>query len=744
MKIDEKALRIVLNNMPDGFIFEQFAHKILTTVLGDEFIPVGGSGDQGIDGFKHVYSRKKYSKLIYQISTEEVHWKQKTSKVTSTQNKLNKNKISVDKLYFVTNRKVQRKDSIQDTFYGEYKIPLTIYDMEWFVSNIISEPKAINIYTSFVETHVHEYQKPGKFIEIGSFTNDPRLYVFLRQHVDEGGGQEVEYSILDGFILYSLEGTASEKDIYLSTSEIVDKIKKLTNYNLPDFSKKVDNRLNLLSKKPDRKIKYHSKNDAYCLPFQTRLKLRERDIRDNELQYKFRIQSEKTLNENLDLIGVSTKNIYVVFEDILHNIYYRQGLEFSDFILNETNKEVIDESLGTIVGRVVDDTEIKIENRTKVKTALLVSIREIAYNGSDVQREFLRRLSKTYMMVFLTQNDPKISLFFQSLANKLDVFVGTSIIIPALSEYYLINENKRFWNLLKGAKAAGVSLKINEYIVDELVSHLRRINDTYLNLYQRNESEYISDELSILYVDEILLRAYFYARMRNKITDFNSYLMKFVQPNLSTAREDIIFYLQEEFGIEYVTTVSQKVSIDQKEVEQLVEHFKSKKKNSQKRAEVDAKLILHIYKLREQNNETNSAGIFGYRTWWLSLDINTFKSVHEVFGDKYAISCYMRADFMYKYISLSPKKDDVDILYKKCFPSLMGVNLSYHVPQGVSEFVSSKIQEHKETNPTVVKRILKNLTVKLMTSLDNISTKDFKSFFDEELAKIHKSNEKYM
>ncbi len=121
-----------------------------------------------------------------------------------------------------------------------------------------------------------------------------------------------------------------------------------------------------------------------------------------------------------------------------------------------------------------------------------------------------------------------------------------------------------------------------------------------------------------------------------------------------------------------------------------------------KRAEVDAKLILHLYKLGEINNETASAGIFGYKTWWLSQDINTFRSVREVFGDKYDVSCYMRADFMYKYISLSPKKEDIDILYKKCFPNPLGVNLSYHLSHGVSEIVSQMIVEHKDSDPTVV------------------------------------------
>ena len=725
--------------MPNGFVFEQFANKILSIVLGDEFIPVGGTGDQGIDGFQFTYQRKERSKLIYQMSTEEVHWKQDNSKITDTIYKLDRNHIQYEKLYFVTNRKVQRKDSIQENLFRLHNTDVLIYDQDWFVTQVLSETSCADVYTSFLETNVHEYNKPGKLIEVADFSGDPRLYTFLRHQVDEGGNDAIEENILDGLILYSLEGTGSEIGKFKNKEEIISSIHSFTKFQVKDFNNKVELRLNELSSKPSSKVKHHTKEDYYCLPFETRIALTERDVRDQELQEAFKEESLSIIKKNLSILDTKVKNIYKLFEEILHNIYYRQGLEFSEFILNNNDKDVVDESLQAIVFKVVDDSNVSVENRGSVKRALLLSLREIAYNGSENQREYLRRMSKTYMMVFLTQNDPKISMFFKSLANKLEVYVGTSIIVPALSELFLDDENKRYWNLLIGARAAGVSLKINEYIVDELVSHIRGINNTYKSLYQHCESEYLQDDITFLYVEEILLRSYFYARFRGRIKNFNSYLMKFANPNLGTLRSDLIQFLKEVFGINYVTLASQNVILETDKVQSLVEHLKSKKQ-SEKRAEVDAKLILHLYKLREINNETASVGIFGYKTWWLSQDINTFRSVKEVFGDKYDVSCYMRADFMYKYISLSPQKKDIDMLYRKCFPNLLGVNLSYHLPQGVSEFVSQMITEHKDTDPTVVKRTLKNLTEKVMSSSEPIGAKELKSYFEDELDKIKTNN----
>lgn len=140
---------------------------------------------------------------------------------------------------------------------------------------------------------------------------------------------------------------------------------------------------------------------------------------------------------------------------------------------------MVEYELQQIVNTVVDDSSVIPKNKEKVKSALLVTIREIAYRGSIEQKKYLRSLSNTYMMMFMLQWDPKISIFFQSMAAKLNIYVCTSIIIPALSESYLSEENKRHWNLLIGAQRAGISMRINETILDELISHFKMIVNKY-------------------------------------------------------------------------------------------------------------------------------------------------------------------------------------------------------------------------------------------------------------------------
>lgn len=179
-----------------------------------------------------------------------------------------------------------------------------------------------------------------------------------------------------------------------------------------------------------------------------------------------------------------------------------------------------------------------------------------------------------------------------------------------------------------------------------------------------------------------------------------------------------------------------KINISAEEHLKLTEKLQELK--SSKKAETDSKIILTIYKLREKYNETATSGIFGYKTWWLSKDSTTYKAVSELFGNTYPVSCYIRPDFLYNHIALAPKKHEVDALYKEVFPSLLGVNLSFHLPLEVTTFVQERIAEHGTKNPARLTAILSRLSEKLKSDPTIRNRKSVKLFLDEELKNIGK------
>jgi hypothetical protein len=161
------------------------------------------------------------------------------------------------------------------------------------------------------------------------------------------------------------------------------------------------------------------------------------------------------------------------------------------------------------------------------------------------------------------------------------------------------------------------------------------------------------------------------------------------------------------------------------------------KKSNEEKAKNDAEMILSIYYLRAKGNETSVSGIFGYKTWWLSKDTNTYYAVEHVFKhEKYEISCYIRPDFIYNYISLMPSEAEVRNAYGELFPTMLGVNLSYHMPHEIAKTVQAKLLDFKGKSPIRVRQILKNLSNRIKTDPSLRTKEKIVSYFDEELLKL--------
>ena len=234
----------------------------------------------------------------------------------------------------------------------------------------------------------------------------------------------------------------------------------------------------------------------------------------------------------------------------------------------------------------------------------------------------------------------------------------------------------------------------------------------YQDDYSRTEDLLTSDETQIYYVNEILIRAYFYAKIRKHVYSFKDFIENFVDPDLKSLENDLVEFLKEQFGISFLPPRSLDVELDPREQELVLEKLKAQKSHLVK-AERDVDTILTVYKLREKNNETAEVSIFGYRTWWLSKDVSTYRAVTSALSDKYPESCYIRPDFLYNYIALTPHPGEVEEAYRNLFPGLIGVNISYHLPSEITDYVRKRIQEFKRKNPGRASAILRKLTEKL-------------------------------
>lgn len=736
MQVDINAFEYAIAKIDDGNIFEIFAKGFLSAALNYTFIPVGGSKDKGVDGFQHIFHKEGNEKIIFQLSTELGH----EEKIYSTITKLAGNHINYNKLLYVTNRKINNAEKLIDDVYEKTEVHLTIYDIRWFTNNCNLNEKTIKSYQLFVDSYLHEYSKPGKYYTIANLDEDSRLFVFLGQQFESNRADlKLDNLLADTLILYALEGTDPDKDIVKSETEIKKSIQKYLKFDPQLIDSKITERLHALTTKP-RKIKFHTKKLGYCLPYETRCEIGERNLKDELLYKNFYSQTQDTIKKYFNESEVRVKDVETLITKVFNKIFSKQGLEFSAFVLHGDSHSVIEQNLNDVISLAIDESSVSLGNKEKVKSALHLAIRDIVYNGTNEQIRFLKSLSNTYMMMFLLQWEPKLSTYFQTLASKLNVFVDNSIIIPALSEYFLPTGNRRHWNLLTGANKAGISMFINETLLDELVSHFRMISNKYYNFFEQQESFYLNDEYELLFIDEILIRSYFYAKRKGQIKNFESFIDNFVDPNLKTVKQELITYLKDMFGITFISNQMWDIKVDTDDKQKLTDVL-SYRKDHDIKAKNDAEMILAIYYLRNKYNESSDTGIFGYKTWWLSKDTSTYKAVVKTFGsDKYPVSCYIRPDFIYNYIALKPTTEEVNETYAEIFPTMLGVNLSYHMPKDVSQIVQEKIKEFHTKSPMRVKQILRNLSDRLKSDPTLQNKNSVELYLDTELRKIQDIN----
>ena len=733
------VFEFAMKKIKDGFVFERFAQDLLCQIVGQEFLPIGGVGDRGIDGLEHCFTPKGVSRTVYQLSIEA----DSPSKIRNTLAKLRENDIDCARFIYVTNQIITDQDKLVESLYEEFQVTVIPRDLAWLRGNVNKTEGTIRTFHAFIESNMHQITKPGMSYELTALEHDPHIFVFLRQQWERYGDKELLDELLtDSLIILALEGTDPEQNIFRSRQEILDRIRELVGFVPAVVEGKIDARLDLLSSKSHKRINRHRPANKYCLPYQTRLELEQKNLEDQALHEEFFASAKDRLRSRLTKTNTRVQDALKLLNETINSIFKQQGLEFADFVIRAESSKAIEKSLNDIVNAVVQESSVIPKNKRKVADALLGTIREIIYKGTAKEAEYLKKLSNSYMMLFMLQCNPNVSTFFSTLAGKLRVFVCTSILVPALSEFTLKPQQRRHWNLLRNASNAGIRLIINKNILRELVAHIKKSIQAYEDRYRWSEYEFMDENL-IQLIEEIMIRAYFYSRLEGSSGGFSEFIENFVTPDAYSHQmeEDLIAWLKHYFGIEYVEDQAWNIQIDEEDLRVLTEEL-AKHKRSHTQAENDAKTILAIYAIREKNNEKGDSGIFGYQTWWLSKDTTTHRAVMTCFEERHHMSCYMRTDFLYNYISLAPNREQTEGVFNTMFPTLMGVSISHHLPREIIDAVGNFLREHQKKlaeNPGRVKSILKSLIDKLKTDATANTAVTVRHYLEDELWKLEGS-----
>ena len=700
--INQKLVAVALKDV-DTTNFERFAQTFYGAMQDREFIPLGGMHDGGAEGYDtpalgpEVFEDETKHNFLLADSFLQVSKQETTNKkIRDTVARLKEYGRSPKVLTYITSQSVKDTDKLEGKLSKELGLKIAIRDAGYIETYINYSGMTQGAFESYLAPSIQHLMSPGASevaTEVKS-QSDRTLAVFLRQEADSRKSRSsLLTSVSDSLIIWALRDTDPDAAKFMKRDEILAVIESALPTTKQFIRSEIDKRLAALTAKDapnGRQIRHYRKSQQYCLPFETR-KLVAVENADDDL-LKFRVScvlEDRLAAKTTDDIDKIRSVIIDCCHRSLEQVFAHQGLKVAQFV---TNADVDDEpftDVAEIVMKVVNDTKLSAEKRSTIRRLSLAVLRGTFYFSSEVERRYLLKLSRTYVLLLLLKNEPKIVEYFNSMAGSFNLYIGSDIIVRALSELYLSEESQATINLLKILNKSGSKLILTEKTVEEVATHIRRQMYEFNNVYARNESRIAVE--TIEYIDRLLIRSYFYARLApvGGITPPKSwagYLGQFCDPGdvyRNQGDKELATYLLQRFSMVYEDTETMSDGIDQAELDDLTSSIQAarnkgwgEKEGDNVLAYNDALQVLRIYAARKVGKEAAPGNPFGFKTWWLTQDGKVRRASKGTVAKNGGKVFMMRPEFLLNYIGLSPALSEVVKSYETIFPSSLGVRLA--------------------------------------------------------------------
>lgn len=702
----------------DPASFEKYAQTVLGSVLGITFKALGGHKDGGADGFIDSDISEDVSKptVFFQASKEM----DTEGKIARTVKRLREFGRELKTLHYATSQVVRYIDRVQNDLSEELGINVRIYDGSFFQQRAN--------YSDDTKAAYFQYLQPSiAFLSDAlapSYPSSPVLAdarivsAFLGQELERRLGMtRTMEGLSDALILWALEGTDPAKNLFMTADDIVAKVENVVPTAKQFFRGEVDNRLKALTQKVDgdRLVNIYKKDGKYCLPYESRAILEQHTIDDEALKItvsqsiRQRLQdaSEGKLGDNI------IEELTVLVHRILEVMFERQGFDATRHFLNDTTitnehslesrtiVEIAEEELG-------NSNVINVKKSPEMAYYLRRVIRDIIYNSNEKERQFCARLARTYILLFSVRNTPEIINYFNTMAKKMNLYVGSDLLIRSISEFYLHQDDQMTVNALKIIRQAGSRLIMTEAMLEEVHSHIYASHMEYVNHYQEVDS--LVDEFLASQSSKILIRAYYYAKFEkdnpSRPKTWSQFLNNFLSPSklsgslsINTMKE-LRDTLINRFGLVYEPRDQKDSSIDKEEMAKLAAKIRDMRSPSKREilSENDAYMILRVDAIR-RDKESTSGNPYGYSTWYLTQDSISNIATSLTFKKRMGIKYVMRPEFLINYIAYNPTNEVVRESLRTIFPSVLGVRLGARLDPKTIQIVMDNIKKAHEVDP---------------------------------------------
>ena len=738
--LNHKRVEIALEHT-SGTEFEQFCHVFLTAVIGVELVPLGGVHDGGADAFLGeglLQSKQEKPDNFFQLTTQADH----RSKIRHTVSRLREVGREPKLVNYCTSRTISMIDSEEEVLSNELNVRVRIRDRKWLISNINHSPQTITAFNSYLSPQL-------SFLNDFSTTSNIKalpdvsartMCVFLGQEIDRRrGNTDLLEAVTDSLILWALEETDPDKGNFMMRQEIQNKIEG-TLPSAKQFIRGVfDDRIRLLASKNNptgREVRWYKKDDKFCLPYETREIIKDEKTEDEFLKTKimdlYRQRADGYLDH--DKIVSLSDQVAKVAHRALELTFEKEGLMLAAFLSRENNESQYDGTISDQVDDAMEETNLTGATAVRSKEIALAILQQAFYNSTEEERIYYGKLSRTYTLMFTLRNEPKIVEYFKSMSSNLVLFVGTDIIVRALSERYLAPEDQMTINMLRILREAGSSLILTEITVREVQAHINATNHEFQHLFAG--LHHVDKEIA-RHADKILIRSYFYAKCDPLIDSSPNNWQEFIGQICSSrklhlaeeSRVEVKNYLIQKFDFEYLDDEDIGKITDENEVIELAEKLREVK-SEEVLAINDAKHILGIYGKRREMRENHRPNPYGHKTWWLTHE-NRVRGVTTEIVKERGAEYIIRPEFILNFIALSPATEEVRRSYNTVFPTLLGIRLSNRMKKGVFHDVMRKVQDVRKVDEARANAMMMEMSNELKGDNFKKYETNFNSLFQE-------------
>lgn len=487
----------------------------------------------------------------------------------------------------------------------------------------------------------------------------------------------------------------------MSREDAIEKISKEIPAVRQVIKGRIGSRLEWLSNRAypgGRQVRWHKKENLFCLPYETRKRIEDENRADETLRldvlYSFYVRLREDTGQVLDDSGariaaeLTLRALQIAFE--------REGLAFASFLETKTATEYA--TMTDCIGAALAERQIADYDRYILGDAVFETIRRVLYNSVEVERAYLGKLSRTYTLLFTLNSEPRLLEFFQQLTGTLYLYVGADLLVKALSERYLAPPDQLTRNTLLMASRLGAKLVLTEPVLQEVHGNLKVADTEFRNWYEK--IEYNVDDIIAREIPKIMVRAYFYVRLDKnpkyrKPRSWLEYLSQFVPYNelhRTSAQDHLRRYLQITFGMEFVSSAELKSIVDADAVQELADSL-AEAKASDQLAYNDALMAMAVYRQRRIRHEESKVTEFGYETWWLTAEAQILRFTRELVRDNRGAPYIMRADFLLNFMTLAPSALEARKTLANVFPSLLGIRLSRRMNESAFHSLMEKVRQ---------------------------------------------------